>query len=157
VSRIAEALPIPLLLIWYFTAPLDRSWTPGMALAVAAGLVLVGLVAAGQVRAVMRSAHPRLRAAGALALSLPLVILLFASAYLVMSNDRPQAFSEPLSRVDGLYFATTVFTTVGFGDIAPRSQPARVLVLVQMLADLVYIGLLVRALHEAVRRRDTGQ
>jgi hypothetical protein len=50
-----------------------------------------------------------------------------------------------------LYFAVTVFSTVGFGDIAAWSQPARIVVMIQILADLIYIGLLVRALFGAAQ------
>ena len=145
------AVVIVALLVWYFVAPLNRPWTPRMAVAVLAGLLVVGAVLVWQIRAVLVSPTPRLRAASVLAVSLPLVVVLFAAAYVVMSHDRRDAFSEPLSRIDALYFAMTVFATVGFGDIAARSQPARLLVLVQMLADLIYVGLLARALFEAAR------
>ena len=54
------------------------------------------------------------------------------------------------TRADALYFTVSVFATVGFGDIAPVSQAARV-VLVRTVANLVVIGLLVRVLTGAVR------
>src|SRR4030095_7505227 len=54
----------------------------------------------------------------------------------------PQAhpFTEPLNRTDALYFTITVFSTVGFGDIAPLATAARVTTMVQMLGDLVVVG-----------------
>jgi voltage-gated potassium channel len=139
------------LLVGYFTAPLDRPWTPGTALAMAGCLVVAGVVVGWQARAVVRSPHPRLRAAAVLAVSFPVLIVLFAVSYLLIARSYPDALSERLDRVGGLYFAMTVFTTVGFGDIAARTEQARVLVLVQMLVDLVYIGLLGRAIVEAAR------
>jgi hypothetical protein len=151
VCVLRPAVVIVTLLVWYFVAPLNQPWTPRMALAVLAGLLVVGAVLVWQIRAVLVSPTPRRRAIGVLVTSLPLVVVLFAAAYVVMSHDRRDAFSEPLSRIDALYFAMTVFATVGFGDIVPRSQPARLLVLVQMLADLIYVGLLARALFEAAR------
>ena len=54
-------------------------------------------------------------------------------------------------------FAVTVFATVGFGDIAPVSEPARVLVTIQMIADLLVLGLVVRSMLEAVRRGRSRQ
>jgi hypothetical protein len=48
---------------------------------------------------------------------------------------------------------------VGFGDITPRSEPARIVLMFQMLGDLAVLGLGVRVLLEAVRRgrqRRTG-
>lgn len=139
------------LLVGYFIAPFDRPWTPGTALTMLVCLVLLGTVVAWQARAVVRSPHPRLRAAAVLVVSFPVLIVLFASAYLLVAGSRPDAFSERLDRVDALYFAMTVFSTVGFGDIAARTEQARVLVLVQMLVDFVYIGLLARAIVEAAR------
>ena len=55
----------------------------------------------------------------------------------------------------------TVFTTVGFGDITARSEAARIVLIVQMLADLVLLGAGVRVLLGAVqrgreRRSETG-
>jgi hypothetical protein len=114
------------------------------------GLLLVAAVVVWELVAVTRSSRPRLRALGALVVTLPLVLVIFASSYLVMSATRPSSFSEPLSRVGALYFAMTVFSTVGFGDIVARSEPARVLVMVQMLVNLGYAGLFVRAVLEAV-------
>ena len=35
-------------------------------------------------------------------------------------------FTHPLTRTDTLYFAVTFFSTVGFGDIAAKSEAARV-------------------------------
>ena len=43
-----------------------------------------------------------------------------------------------------MYFSATVFTTVGFGDITAKGQGARVLVTIQMMLDLVVVGLVVR-------------
>jgi len=49
-----------------------------------------------------------------------------------------------------------VFATVGFGDISPVSEVARVLTTLQMVGDLVLIGLVLRIFVVAVnhgRRR----
>ena len=56
----------------------------------------------------------------ALAAAIPLFLLAFAAAYLRMADADTGAFSEPLSRIDALYFTITVFSTVGFGDRIPR-------------------------------------
>ena len=53
-----------------------------------------------------------------------------------MSITDRSSFSEPLNRTDALYFTTSTFATVGFGDITPVSQLARAVVSVQMIADL---------------------
>jgi len=46
----------------------------------------------------------------------------------------------------------TVFSTVGFGDIAPKSELARVVLIIQMIGDLAILGAGVRILLGAVRR-----
>jgi voltage-gated potassium channel len=51
----------------------------------------------------------------------------------------------------------TVFATVGFGDIAPVSELARVLVTIQMLVGLLAVGVIAKfvlgAVQVAVARR----
>ena len=44
------------------------------------------------------------------------------------------------------------FSTVGFGDITATSQVARVIVIVQMLLDLIVIGVVIRVFLGAVQR-----
>jgi len=166
IARSAAIVLLPALVVagtlvfLYFSAPMDRPWNATSALTLLAGLLLAGVVVGWQARAVTRSRHPRLRAAVVLALSFPVLILLFASAYFLMSQDDPAAFSEALTRLASLYFTMTVFSTVGFGDIAARTDQARTVVLAQMLLDLGYIGFLGRAVVAAarigVRRRRGG-
>jgi hypothetical protein len=88
----------------------------------------------------------------ALAATLPLFLLLFASAYITMANSSASSFNHtPLTRTDALYFNVTVFATVGFGDTTAVSQIARLVVTVQMLLDLLVLGLVVRAFIAAVQ------
>ena len=49
-------------------------------------------------------------------------------------------FTEPLTRADALHLSTTVFTSVGFGDISAVSEAARLLVTLQMILDLLLLG-----------------
>jgi voltage-gated potassium channel len=44
-----------------------------------------------------------------------------------------------------------VFATVGFGDIAPVTEAARVVVTVQMVGDLLVLGVLLQAIVGAVK------
>jgi voltage-gated potassium channel len=148
------------LLLLYFLLPLDRAFTGGTAVVLLLGLLLIALLVAAQVRAILHSPNPALRAVEAVTLSVPLFLVLFAAAYQRLSAGDPQAFTQPLTRIDGIYFVVTVFSTVGFGDIAPVSQLARVLITVQMLLDLVLIGLVLKVFLAAVdrgRRRTTGE
>jgi voltage-gated potassium channel len=137
----------------YVMAPLDRRPEGAVAVTLALWLLVFAVVFAWQIRAVIRSSHPGLRAAEAVAVSVPLLIVLFASAYFVIGQTNPASFTEPLTRIDAMYFTVTVFATVGFGDISPRTDSARMLVTTQMLTDLVLIGLIAKVLFGAVQHR----
>jgi hypothetical protein len=94
-------------------------------------------------------------------LIVPLFLLLFASTYFLMERASAAAFTQPLTRTDALYFTVTIFSTVGFGDIAPKSEAARVVLIVQMIGDLAVLGAGIRVLLGAVQRgrqqrSDTG-
>ena len=136
----------------YYLLPLDRTSIP-----VAIGMLAVGLLALGglvafQVWSIIRATFPALRAVGALATSVPLFLLLFAGTYYVMGGISEANFSEPLTRTDALYFTVTVFATVGFGDIVATTEGARVVVMGQMVAGIVIIGLGARIIVDAVKR-----
>jgi hypothetical protein len=72
-----------------------------------------------------------------------------------MSHEAAKTFTQALDHVQALYFTVSVFSTVGFGDITPRTDPARLVVAAQMLLDLVVIGAVVRLLLNAARNRVT--
>jgi len=138
------------LVVLYYQLPLDHVKNVPVTLVV--GLVILAAVTVGQLRLIGRSAFPAIRAIEALATTLPLFLLMFASAYVIMAEANPANFStHTLTRTDGLYFTVTVFSTVGFGDITAASQSARVVVTVQMLLDLAALGLVVRAFVSAVQ------
>jgi len=118
---------------------------------VLAGLLVFAGVTAWQRRAIT-TRYPTLNAAEALALIFPLYLLAFASTYYVMERASAANFTQPPTKTDALYFTVTVFSTVGFGDIVPRSEAARVVLIVQMLGDLAILGAGARILFGAVRR-----
>jgi voltage-gated potassium channel len=137
----------------YFLLPLDRAsrWLAISVLFV--GLTALVALVVYQVRSVLFSLHPVLRAIEALAVSVPWFLLLFASTYVAMEGISPHSFSQPLTHTDALYFTVTVFATVGFGDITPTTEAARLVVTGQMIADLVIIGIAIKAITGAVQRR----
>jgi hypothetical protein len=139
------------LLAGFYLLPLERLSSLPIGLTLTAGLLALAAVAAYQVRAVVRARHPAVKAVEALATTAPLFLLLFAAAYFLMAADDPSNFTvETLTRTDSLYFTVTIFSTVGFGDISAASEAARVLVTVQMILDLIVLGLGIRILVGAV-------
>jgi voltage-gated potassium channel len=152
-SLVRAGLGAAFLIVAYALAPLDRR-PEGTAGAQLALWILGFLVVMGwQILAVSRSPYPRLRALEAVAISLPLFVLMFAAAYFVSGQVDAGSFNEPLTRFDAVYFTVTIFATVGFGDIVATTEAARALVTLQMLADLVLIGVVAKVLLGAVQRR----
>jgi hypothetical protein len=141
-----------LIVVLYFVLPLRAAVDLGTVIRLVAGLVALALLVAWQLRGIARSPYPALRAVETLAVVIPLFLLLFAAAYTLMSRADPAAFSEEVSRTDAVYFSVTVFATVGFGDISPVSDPARVVVTIQMIADLLVLGFVLQAVVDAVSR-----
>ncbi len=115
-------------------------------------LALFGVVVAVQLFAIVRSTHPTIRAAETIALTIPAFLLIFSRSYLAGSLADPSAFSEPLDKTTALYFTVSCFATVGFGDIVASSNPMRGLVIIQMLLDLVMLGVVVKLFASAARR-----
>ncbi len=142
----------------YYFLPLNH--VKNVPLALVAGLLILVGVTVWQLRAIFGATYPALRAVEALATTVPLFLLLFASIYFTMARTGPGDFStHSLTRTDALYFTVTTFSTVGFGDITAVSESARLVVTAQMLLDLVILGLVVRAFVGAVQlaRRQAGQ
>jgi hypothetical protein len=71
---------------------------------------------------------------------------------LSLSSGDPGAFSERLTHTSALYFVIVVFGTVGFGDIAPRSDAARIVTCFQIIFTLVVLGSIVRLLILVAQR-----
>ena len=62
-----------------------------------------------------------------------------------------------MDKVAGIYFTTTVLTTVGFGDISPVSDTARIVVTLQMVLGMVLIGTAFKALGFSAKRAVTAR
>jgi len=66
-------------------------------------------------------------------LSLAQVTLVFAIWYQLVSWLDGAAFSQPLDILGSLYFSLVTFLTIGYGDVVPVSDLARLLVIAQGL------------------------
>src|SRR5262245_27185742 len=109
----------------YYLLPLDHSSAGFDITALLAGLVAFIVLVTFQIRWIITSRWPALRALEALGISVPLFLLLFASTYVIMAAHSASNFSAPMTHTNGLYFAVTVFATVGFGDITAKTEVAR--------------------------------
>jgi hypothetical protein len=149
-ALVRAAVSAALLVVVYYLAPLDRPLDAGTWIEFVLGLVVFAVIIAYETRAIIASDVPHLRMIHAVATGLPTLLLVFAAIYVVIARDDPDSFSEMLNRTGSLYFTLTVFATVGFGDIAPRSDVARILTMIQMIMDLVAVGLIAKILLGAV-------
>lgn len=146
------AVSVSALLLAYFLIPTKNpgrsaDW-PWLTLELCVFGVIVGI----QVPAIVRAKYPVLRAVESLAILVPLYLLIFARVYLSSSLGDPAAFNQPLDTTTALYFTVTVFATVGFGDIVAQVDSMRMLVTVQMLLNLVLLGLVIRLLTASARQ-----
>lgn len=146
---------VVLLLALYLGRPLDRATAATLVL-LGIGLVLLVLLLAWQVRSVVRSPYPVLRALEAFVTATVVFVILFAGGYAALSEAAPGSFTEPVGRIDALYFTMTVLATVGFGDIAPVTGTARLVVTVQMVCGFAFAALVGREFLAAVRRAQDG-
>jgi voltage-gated potassium channel len=135
----------------YFLLPMNSDLTTTTVITLAGGLVAIAALLVWHVSSIVSSPYPRVRAIAALATTIPLFLVVFATSYFVMGRTQPSNFSEHLSRLDSAYFTVTVFATVGFGDIVPKTEVARTVTMVQMLGDIVLVGLVVQVIVGAVR------
>ncbi len=140
----------------YFLIPIGgfNDANPAAAWIRLAAIVLVFLAAlALQLRMILAAHIPQIRAAATVVECLLMFLCLFALLYTSLSLTDSSSFSEPLNKTDALYFTTSTFATVGFGDITPVSQLARSVVTVQMIADLGALLLVAKVAFFAAGQR----
>jgi voltage-gated potassium channel len=125
-------------------------------------LILAGVaflaVLGWQVREIFRAEMPGLRAVQAVVVAVPLFLTGYAALYVILSQAYG-GFTEQMNRTGALYFSVVVFSSVGFGDIAPKSDLNRIVVTSQMLAGLVFLATVIRLFFGAskmsLQRRHT--
>ena len=152
-SSLRAVLTVAILITLYYLLPVSHVSTWIAVTVMSIGLVVLIALVGYQVHSVMTATRPVLRAIEALAVSVPFFLVLFATSYLAMEKINVHSFSQSLIHTDALYFTVTVFATVGFGDITPTSEAARLVVTGQMIGDLLIIGIAIRAIITAVQRR----
>ncbi len=155
VSRCAATIVLSWVLILgaYFLLPIGHESGLRALLRLGADIALVGAVFAWQIGRINSAELPELRAVEALGIVIALFLVLFSSIYLALSHGNKFTFTQDLDHAKALYFTITIFSTVGFGDITPRTDAARLIVSAQMLLDLAIIGVVVRLLFNAAKSR----
>ena len=137
----------------FFVLPIGRQSGLREVVRIGADIALIGALVAWQIRRISVAELPELRAAEALGIVVAVFLVAFSAIYLSMSHHGVANFTQPLDQTRALYFTITVFSTVGFGDITPRTDPARLIVAAQMLLDLALIGAGVRLILNVAKTR----
>ncbi|MFJ4793466.1 potassium channel family protein [Kitasatospora purpeofusca] len=140
-----------LLMLGYFTLPLRAlgddhpllSWVLFAAvLTLLTGLLLARIV--DSMRGTGR--HPGVWLAFLICFSLTV----FAGTYYVLA-DRPGEFHGLVTRLDALYFTVVTMATIGYGDITAAGQGPRLVVLLQIAYNFVFLAAAAGALSRTVR------
>ncbi|WP_195210606.1 potassium channel family protein [Actinomarinicola tropica] len=143
------------LVVAYALLPLtgrDRSW--GVALG---SLLLVATVpyVAVEVRSVLRGTAPFQDAVAAVVVVSTMAVVGPAATYYGLAAAGGH-FEGLATKVDALYFTMSIVSTVGFGDIRPVGQGARLVTTLHIVVTIVVVGGAVRLLTWAARHRMTG-
>ena len=143
---LARALGIPVLALFlFFITPLDEdNWVLSAGLGIVATLIAVPY-ALMRIRRIRIAEHPLGEALAVMSLLVSLVVVGFAGSYYSISVETSQ-IPAIHTRVDALYFTIVTLGTVGYGDIAPTGQEARLLVSFQIMVNLSLIATLIRLL-----------
>jgi hypothetical protein len=152
-TLLRPVVALALFIVGYLVLPVRTASTVVAAVAALIVLLLLVTVVFGrQARRILHSPWPALAAGESIVVVGAAYVLSFALLYTILSASSPAQFSEPLDKVDAVYFTITVLSTVGFGDITPVDGLARAVVSVQMLANLVFLASAGRLLFGLARR-----
>lgn len=144
---------LALLLAALYLLPFDHFSSDRSIVRLGVVVALVAAVFVVQVRRISQAELPELRAVEALGIVIGVFLVGFSIIYLSMSRNNAATFTQALDPTRALYLTISIFSTVGFGDITPRTDPARLVVSAQMLLDLAIIGIVVRMIFTAARSR----
>ena len=134
--------------VGYSLLPLrGERWWVGAAVGLAA---IVGTVpiTIRRLHAVRRAEQPVIVALEAIILIVAMLLFGFAAVYYAVAVE-PEQFNGLETRLDAIYFTVTTMSTVGYGDITAAGQWARLLVTLQIVLNLVFVGIVVRVLARA--------
>lgn len=141
-----------ILLAGYFVLPINKASDANL-FGLAIGAALLTWFCVWEIKQFLSAKYPVAQAIEMIVALATFYIVAFATTYYLFSEYADGSFNQRLTRIDALYFCLTVFTTTGFGDISAQSQPARVVVSIQMASTLILLGLGIRLFNLLLERR----
>ncbi|WP_189929303.1 potassium channel family protein [Streptomyces sulfonofaciens] len=138
----------------YWLLPLDGLGPRHPAVSWTVFVTALALVAALLVREVLAvlTDRPRRRPGLVIPLLVCLTVLVFSAAYFALAKQ-PGEIRSLHTRLDAVYFTMVTLATVGYGDIAPLGQSARLVTVIQILYTFVFLTAATTALGRYVRGR----
>jgi voltage-gated potassium channel len=126
---------------------------------------LLALLAAGILRFVYRSRRLTIDGIFATIVAYVIVAIIFSRLYLLLIAANPASFALPMDaaqrtphllQVDLLYYSLVTQCSVGYGDILPVSETARMLAVIQAVVGQFYLAVVVAIFvgMYATQRRD---
>lgn len=140
-SILAAALAVPMLIIlWSGDAGLKPV---GSAL----GVVFIGYTIVLMVKAVLMAKKVTSHVVWATVSAYLLMGIMWGFVYHVLDTFQPGAFSADMSTgYTNLYFSFVTLTTLGYGEITPRSVDARALTVLEAVIGQLYLAVIVARL-----------
>jgi voltage-gated potassium channel len=132
-------------------AHLSETWWAVMFFAGSTALGILILLAVGRLLRAGEAGRVR-----GLVVLLTLTVLFFSWADKAVATLRGQ-FDDLHTRTDALYFNVSTLSTVGFGDVHPVGQLARAAVTLQIVFNLVFLGIAVSMITGYFRTRARGR
>ncbi len=149
---LVQAAGVATMVTAYFLLPLDRLGPRRPALSwllFGLALTLIALLLLRQVVHVLLG-RPDVRPGLVIPLLMSLSVLVFATAYQALAQ-RPGELDGIATRLDALYFTVVTLATVGYGDITPHGQAARLVTILQILYTFVFLTAAATALTSHLR------
>jgi len=147
-------------------APVPRAWERfALGIETLSLLPLLALLAAGILRFVYRNRRLTIDGVFATVVVYMIVAIFFSRLYLLILGVNPLAFDLPvpvaertphLLQVDLLYYSLITQCSVGYGDVLPMSDAARMLAVIQAVVGQFYMAVVVAIFvgMYATQRRD---
>jgi voltage-gated potassium channel len=146
------ALALVLVLGAYAVVPTSDPFNTGSLARLSTVVVLLVGSAWVMIRQLRLSAFDGDRNIDGLLLAVVIMTVTFALTFYLLEMRDPGQVAHLNTKVDALYFTASTILTIGYGDVHAVGQTARVLVLIQMVFDVVFVATAATMLTSRLRR-----